>query len=387
MIAAAMAIVLLGATGARLNAEEPATAAKAVNKRIYFVGNSVTDVVKHGLLADLAKSRGHAIVWGRHMIPGAATNDVMAAVRDRGMKSVPMLVAMLKDNTLTLRDRNDGGGYYGGMHFGRGQGEEQAAEMMFNSMQRPLTRGEIARGMLQPLLIMDDRQRGELYRMSGEDLAAECEAWHKEYKGKSVEELARIYMEKGDQSQRQYAMNYLMKGKNLEANKAEIEKMLLTIVKESTDTPYIVQQYVQQRREKASNFVEQVAALMAVTNAPAHSGTENGAMRVRRASRGNDGETFVKQLRDMVSVRSARDLLNEFVSGTQSVAMVVQMKLQEQLSREAPDESLTMLLEAAQKLDDSVKRGVLMGMIGTLKYARQGGWDQMDPEALEAMEV
>jgi hypothetical protein len=66
---------MMGATSARLNAEKPAATApatgQAVTKRIYFVGNSVTDVVKYGLLADLAKSRGHAIVWGRHMIPGA----------------------------------------------------------------------------------------------------------------------------------------------------------------------------------------------------------------------------------------------------------------------------------------------------------------------------
>jgi hypothetical protein len=317
----------------------------------------------------------------RQLGQGAATNDAMVAIRNRGIGAVPMLAAMLKDNTLTMRDNGQGGmNYFTGIVPGRGQGEE--TETMFNSMRRPVTRGEIARSMVQPLLIVDDQRRGEMQRTSGDDLTAECEAWYKEYKGKSVDELAMIYMEKGDQNQRQHAMNYLMRGKSQEANRAEIEKMLLTIVKEATDTPYIVQQYVQQRREKASNFVEQVAVLMAVTNAPVHPGTATGAMRVRRPSRGNDGEAFVKQLRDMVSVRSVRDLLNEFISGTQSVAMA-QMKLQEQLSREAPDESLAMLLETAQKLDDPVKRGVLMGMVGTLKYARPGGWDQMDPEALD----
>ena len=39
--------------------------------RVYFVGNSVTDTIKYGPLAELAKSRGYAQVWGRHMIPGA----------------------------------------------------------------------------------------------------------------------------------------------------------------------------------------------------------------------------------------------------------------------------------------------------------------------------
>jgi hypothetical protein len=39
--------------------------------RVYFVGNSVTDTIKYGALAELARSRGFKQVWGRHMIPGA----------------------------------------------------------------------------------------------------------------------------------------------------------------------------------------------------------------------------------------------------------------------------------------------------------------------------
>ena len=51
----------------------PALAAKREAKtfRVYFVGNSVTDTIKYGALAQLAKSRGYMQVWGRHMIPGA----------------------------------------------------------------------------------------------------------------------------------------------------------------------------------------------------------------------------------------------------------------------------------------------------------------------------
>lgn len=51
----------------------PALAADqdAKTLRVYFVGNSVTDTIKYGPLAELAKSRGYKQVWGRHMIPGA----------------------------------------------------------------------------------------------------------------------------------------------------------------------------------------------------------------------------------------------------------------------------------------------------------------------------
>ena len=39
--------------------------------RTYFIGNSVTDTIRHGSLAKFAKSRGHILTWGRDMIPGA----------------------------------------------------------------------------------------------------------------------------------------------------------------------------------------------------------------------------------------------------------------------------------------------------------------------------
>jgi lysophospholipase L1-like esterase len=40
--------------------------------RTYFVGNSVTDTIRYGSLAKLAKSRGHTLEWGRDMIPGSS---------------------------------------------------------------------------------------------------------------------------------------------------------------------------------------------------------------------------------------------------------------------------------------------------------------------------
>lgn len=39
--------------------------------RVYFIGNSVTDTIRYEPFAKLATSRGHQLIWGRHMIPGA----------------------------------------------------------------------------------------------------------------------------------------------------------------------------------------------------------------------------------------------------------------------------------------------------------------------------
>jgi hypothetical protein len=317
----------------------------------------------------------------RQMARLAATNDAIFAVVNRGLTAVPMLVAMLKDGTLTLRDRQQGGVYVDPF-MSMGMGGEQSGDAMFNSLQRPMTRGEIARSMLQPILLMDERQRGGLQRMAADDFAVECEAWLKEHKGKTVEQLAKVYVEKGDHNQRQYAMNCLMRGKNAEANRAEVEKMLLALVKDSTDTPYIVQEYVRQRKDKASNFVEQVAAIMSVTNAPAQPPAGMAGRHVRRPPRGAERDVFVKQLRDLVSARSVRDLLNDYVSGSQSSA-TVRMKLAEQLGREPADESLAALLDAAGKVGDPAKACMLLSMVHALKYSQPGGVDETDDESME----
>ncbi len=39
--------------------------------RVYHVGNSVTDTINYKGLSQLAQSRGHKYIFGRHMIPGA----------------------------------------------------------------------------------------------------------------------------------------------------------------------------------------------------------------------------------------------------------------------------------------------------------------------------
>ena len=40
-------------------------------KRVYFVGNSVTDAINYNGVKAIAESQGYTHIWGRHMIPGA----------------------------------------------------------------------------------------------------------------------------------------------------------------------------------------------------------------------------------------------------------------------------------------------------------------------------
>jgi hypothetical protein len=56
--------------------------------RVYFIGNSVTDLVRYGELAKLAESRGIKLDWGRTMIPGAPLEWIYAHPND-GFRQEP----------------------------------------------------------------------------------------------------------------------------------------------------------------------------------------------------------------------------------------------------------------------------------------------------------
>lgn len=43
----------------------------ADEKRVYYVGNSLTDELKYDAFEKLSAARDHKLIWGRHMIPGA----------------------------------------------------------------------------------------------------------------------------------------------------------------------------------------------------------------------------------------------------------------------------------------------------------------------------
>lgn len=305
----------------------------------------------------------------------AATNDVVVEITGRGMKSVPMLIAMLKDETLVRPEwkvedafltREDG---------------VSSAEQVFSTLERPRTRGEVARALLIPLLLLEPRQRDELRSAGQDDFAAECMAWHKEHKDRALADLAKLYLEKGDPAQRQNALGWLMRGTNVEVYAADVEGILVGIAAETRDTPGVLRQYVERRREKASNFVERVVGAMLGTNAAPRKADVRGGRLATRGDMARMAEQrrslFVEQLRNLAAVKPVADLVSAYLSATQS-ADQASARLAEQLGREDPHKSLDLLLDAARRTEDLAKRTELLTLTRVLKYAKAGGRDDED---------
>jgi len=302
---------------------------------------------------------------------GAATNDVMARIVKRGMASVPLLVALIKDDTLTLRDRQSLGF---GQHHYYGDMRNIPAEQVFRNMGRPATRGEVAQALLRPLLPVSDQQMGEVQQMDGSSLGDEIVAWYKENGKKSPYELAKVYLEKGNGSQQSFAINTLLRVKDLDQKSAEIESLLLAAARNAEYPPTSIQQYVSMRREKAADFVEKVAAIYSVTNAPA-TPQETATPPGRRPRRGTSQEQmaqqrrqFVEGLRTQVKVLPFRQLVAEIAAGTGATQRAT-AALYQAIAREKPAEALTVLLDAANKTDDPEVRCTLVGFCANVRYA------------------
>ncbi len=60
----------------------------STTRRVYFIGNSVTDTIRYRELEQLAAERGKQLVWGRHMIPGAPLEWIWSHP-DQGFKQDP----------------------------------------------------------------------------------------------------------------------------------------------------------------------------------------------------------------------------------------------------------------------------------------------------------
>ncbi len=143
--------------------------------------------------------------------------DPVAQIIKRGVASIPLLLAMLDDDYLTsVRSES----VYGMMRSSSTkQGAAPAEEdilFRMDSLDRPATRADVARLLLNQL-ITGGRQGMQGYGdLSRAELKATFQAWLREHGDKPLIELARYYFAEGSDLQRQTAAFYLLTAGTLE---------------------------------------------------------------------------------------------------------------------------------------------------------------------------
>lgn len=338
---------------------------------------------RHGFLWILPQSKA---VIAR--MPVHSRTNVVDRIKDRGMKSVPLLMAMLKDDCLARVSLAEvSGSEYYEFHdpFGDMAGamdsesREKMVEKMYRSMKRPASRSEIASAMLKPLLLKKNRHGGEEEEESVDDLLARCKTWYDANKSKTPAELAYAYL-KGDDTQQQQAMEYLLRA-GTDADTEAVEKYLLDTAN-SHMSIYQVGRYVEKRGEKAKAFLEKYEAkILAATKDAA----TDPALFKKGGRMDDNAKERIAQLKEMFSSQSLKDLVAEIVAGKKTLDESGQA-LHRKMMREKPETALGVLLDASvESKDAAIATGMLQMSVGLLRRPGYGESDIDDDDSEAAV--
>lgn len=292
-----------------------------------------------------------------------ATSDVIADIRVRRRKSVPLLIAMLGDTTITppeirAEDVSD---------WQRRLSRNPTPDQVFDAIDRPRTRGELAKKLLWPVVILGERSYGEVRDMTLDKFRAECRVWHEKHKDMPDDRLALEYLEEGSVEQKILAVSYLVENRGPDADFSDVEALLLPMAKSAVDfRPSGVHTYVRMRRDKATGFVERVASAILVTNRVAGTGP---AAR-EQAHRDYADRLFqVNEWRRIASVRTLPDLLERYLSEKRP-AGDLEIDIRRQISRQCdvdPGETVRAVLAAIGRTETPEKRTALLEWLCVLK--------------------
>lgn len=191
--------------------------------------------------------------------------NVLDKIKAGGIKSVPLLIAMLDDDwLLSFKDRN---GYSRRMF--RNDSEDNENEQKADKKQEadlteaagrlelPMTRGQLARKMLEPLIIPENKeQEYTIIEKKGEEFKALAVAWYEAVKKLDAKGLQNKYLCDGSESQKALVLDGMIAGVD-DTTAPLIEKALLESDSSMMNQDLLIR-YCDIRKEKAKPFIEKL---------------------------------------------------------------------------------------------------------------------------------
>lgn len=334
------------------------------------------------LAAELAKAEDYKMSGNRHaMHPGLYYGQawilntpakdqkqekihVIDKIRNRGMQSIPLLLAMLKDDCFINMDIQKITGRYNSVSYSSGtEMTDEEVTRIYNSMRRPATRADVAMFLLSPLPAREESRR---YRSSQDpnELYDEVKLWYEANKDKSTMDIARDYMKNGDSEQQRSGLQYIMKNGE-EADMNDIEKHLLDSLSNMQRGYWSgsssVHQYVQVRGDKAKAFVEKYEARIKELIADS-----NNEM-FKDANIKKNLERELAALKKIISTKPVSEILAEVVEGKTNWNDASAL-LHRQLGKEKKNTAMEMILDSALKVKDAKISADLLRFTANITY-------------------
>ena len=314
-------------------------------------------------------------------LPEPKPADVMARIMSRGLRSVPLLLALAGDEVLCPRFRSESGmptthTFY---ENDSGPSDEARTQTYYRQMDRPLTRGEIARHLLAPLCRREESEHRPGDEQTPEEVVEAARETYLALKALPPTEQAGYFLKHGDQNQKQAAIGFLMES-GVEAHVPLIEAFLLTPRTEMSDIMSggygggLVSQYVQKRGEAAADFVERYAAMRQKIDLPAGMASNVELVEHMRKLAGREVATLRSLVRKP-DLAATIDALVNADSGEDNGVMVAYQTL----GRLPADTAVPAMLHAAVQSTNAAARSRLLQMVPMLRFS--GMQAQMETEA------
>lgn len=170
---------------------------------------------------------------------------------DLGMDSIPALASVAADEVLMATTLSSGDRYDSSGMISYGGGMAYAAQMIYENMERPCSRGEIARKIL--LATIPDSE-SELSSLSPEEFQETVIEWWKRNKKTKLGSLAKVFMEDGNSQQKAIALQVLITS-GRDENASIVEEHILggdSLVRNIS----LAEMYLKARKGKGKAFLK-----------------------------------------------------------------------------------------------------------------------------------
>ncbi len=304
--------------------------------------------------------------WLIETPPGAESKDAWSRLKRLGFDALPALAAVATDDTLTFsRNASSSRSSYS-------SSRESAADRAlaaYQSMARPLTRGELACRLLASTL------PGQDHAESGPQALADStmEFW-KAHRGKSKLELLLVFLAEGDPSQKQMAGQTLAEMPD-EAAHLAFEKYVL----ESENLSSMVNSvtpYLKLRKAAAREFFTRFSAAFKAQLEGVDLDQISGGYQIKQAG---GVDKYLKKLSLFVSGESPRKLVIELAKAEKPDIRQIR-SLAGTVKETSPDQLVPLYLEGAVIATRLETRDAFLSAltIATYRYRSEGEADQKE---------
>jgi hypothetical protein len=361
-----------------------------------LAGEGITDA-QRALARELAESGWDEVItmpsvfWllprtqeKRSLAPPTLADRVLGC----GVETLPLLVALADDETLTPSTQHNE--YYGWSM----PSEGDRGKLIYNTMPRPQTRGELATGLLQR--VVPDSGRSERRRRGGSEptdeqpLKLRATALYEQLRGKDTAGIVQFYLTHESEAARHMMLSALVGRSDAAAYAQGIETALLAMDASDLHTSYLVK-----CGETARPFAQQLLAAtrkrLAELRTPAPAPADDGDGALFRESSDDNAKQRIreltgacKEIEEFLSDKPLEERLKEISVGAS--ADDLPSAFYQRVAKMAPQTIVPTILKAAIAAPTAEKTANLLS-IGT-RIAYYGGWqldgeeDQGDPFAI-----